>query len=174
MAANKRTTFQREQDYIEIARRYAKAEPQAAIAKDLGVTQQQISEDIKAILGRWRKVYLGAVNDKIASELAKINDLERTHWQACEDSKTVKEVTNTGKTTGKDGDRLKAELRKEDRDGNPAFLAGVMACIDRRIKLLGLDAPEKHEHAGKDGGEIVVRTITAIIPAELGQEDGAK
>jgi hypothetical protein len=31
-----------------------------------------------------------------------------------------------------------------ERLGNVAFLNTVLACIDRRCKLLGLDAPEKH------------------------------
>jgi hypothetical protein len=45
-------------------------------------------------------------------------------------------------------------MEREQRDGNPAFLAGVMSCIERRCKLLGLDAPVKSELTGKDGGPI--------------------
>jgi hypothetical protein len=33
-------------------------------------------------------------------------------------------------------------------------LAGVMSCIEKRCKLLGLDAPAKQEVTGKDGGPI--------------------
>jgi hypothetical protein len=50
-------------------------------------------------------------------------------------------------------------MEKEQRDGNPAFLAGVMSCIERRCKLLGLDAPAKAELTGKDGGPVQVDAI---------------
>jgi len=32
----------------------------------------------------------------------------------------------------------------------------VLKCIERRCKLLGLDAPIRREHSGKDGGPVVI------------------
>jgi hypothetical protein len=34
-------------------------------------------------------------------------------------------------------------MRKEGQAGNPAFLAGVLTCIERRCSILGLDAPKR-------------------------------
>lgn len=45
--------------------------------------------------------------------------------------------------TGKDGDTVKVAKRSEQRNGNLAYLSGVQWCIDRRCKILGLDAPIK-------------------------------
>ncbi len=57
--------------------------------------------------------------------------------------------------TGKDGDRIKFAKRSEQRNGNPAYLSGVQWCIDRRCKLLGLDAPIKAQiNAQLDVGEL--------------------
>lgn len=59
-----------------------------------------------------------------------------------------------------DGDgKVRVRLTTERRDGNPAFLAGVLACIDRRCRLLGLDEPQAVE----------VR-ITREIAAKLAEE----
>jgi hypothetical protein len=37
----------------------------------------------------------------------------------------------------------KVVLRKEGQAGSPAFLAGVLTCIERRCAILGLDAPKR-------------------------------
>lgn len=39
--------------------------------------------------------------------------------------------------------RLEASVSEEERPGNPVYLNGVLSCIDRQIKLLGLDAVDK-------------------------------
>ena len=41
-------------------------------------------------------------------------------------------------------------MEKEQRDGNPAFLQGVLNCIDRRCKLLGIDAPTRTDNRNYD------------------------
>ncbi len=82
---------------------------------------------------------------KKAEELAKIDALERTYWKAWRRSCKDREVQTAEKVTG-DTARSKAATRREGQSGNPAFLAGVERCIDRRCKLLGLDAPRKLEH----------------------------
>jgi hypothetical protein len=44
-------------------------------------------------------------------------------------------------------------------------LQGVGWCIERRCKLIGIDAPQKQEVTGKDGGPLVI-AIGGLDPDE--------
>ena len=55
---------------------------------------------------------------------------------------------------------------------HPKWLTIRLQCQERRAKVLGLDAAQKLEHSGKDGGpiQVDVAAIEAKIRA-LGQSD---
>jgi hypothetical protein len=86
----------------------------------VGVSQQQISDDLAEVKRRWRESADSALDERRAFELAKLDNLERVAWEAWEASKA-------------------------DSPGNPRFLAEVKRCIMARVKLLGLAAPERSE-----------------------------
>jgi len=130
------------------------------------VSQAQISMDVRTLQKRWVAAGLMDLTEAKARELAKIDELERTYWDAWEESKKARQVDTSGKT---EGGELRAQIRKETRDGNPAFLTGVGWCIDRRAKLLGLDAPTKQDITS-GGKTISVREVVVEIPKET---DGA-
>ena len=150
MAAPKRTQFQKEHDYERITAYYLKGEYQSAIAKLLGVTQQQISLDIKTIQARWRKNTTFNLDEHKSKELAKLDELERTAWDAWEKStgERTRKRTLTKGEKNKEGQIIGSggSVEVEQRDGNPAFLNMVLSCIDRRVKILGIDAPVKGEN----------------------------
>lgn len=158
MAAPKRNGLQRENDYERIAAYYLKGWSQQAIADELGLSQQQISKDIRTVQERWRNSVTLNLDEAKRRELTRIDLLEREFWSAWESSKTERTKARQESGDKKDANGrpivTKASMEKEQRDGNPAFLQGVMTCIDRRCKLLGLDAAIKNEHTGKDGGPI--------------------
>lgn len=141
MPANTRSRAQIDRDRVEVARLYLQGKYQHEIAQILEVSQQQVSYDLKAVQQAWRDMPLAQLSELKAKELARIDQLERTYWEAWEKSQQPKETTSTAK----EGEKLKVGKRSEQRNGNPAFLKGVMDCIDRRCKLLGLDAPVKSE-----------------------------
>lgn len=142
MARPKRTPEEVERDRAEIARLLVRGLTQAEIAFRLETSRQMVSYDVQIIKEAWRKSARFDMEAAIGQELGRLDELEREAWTAWAQSKLPKESTLTGQTTGKAaGNRV--EIRREQRDGNPAYLAAIMACIDRRCKLLGLDAPEK-------------------------------
>lgn len=141
MPPRKRTKPQIISDRIEVARRYLRGETQLTIANAMEVTQQQISYDLKAIQEEWRVKGTLEINILKAEELAKTDHLERTYWEAWEQSRQPHESSLAGRI----GDKHRVEKRVEQRVGNPVFLSGIQWCIDRRIKLLGLDAPVRTE-----------------------------
>ena len=150
-----RSKIQRERDRQEITRLYLRGVSQMDIAAKLGVNQSTVSRDLKAIQKQWRESALINMDEAKQRELARIDELERTYWDAwlvsCEDA----EIERIKQAGGASGDK-RAEIIKEKRgqSGNPAFLAGVERCIQLRVKIIGLEAPKKQEITGKDGGPI--------------------
>ncbi len=142
--AQKRSIIQREQDLSTIAKMYLTGSTQAEIGLHLGVTQQQISQDVKEIQKRWLDSSLRDFDELRAEQLAKIDRLETNYWAAWERSCRDRKRQRRGEKTG-DTNVEHTEFTSEGRDGNPAFLAGVDKCIERRCKLLGLDAPVKQD-----------------------------
>lgn len=144
MAQPKRTPFEREQDLAKIAQAYLVGKTQAEIAIEFKVTQQQINYDLKVLQDRWVKSSLIAIDEAKGRELAKLDNLEREYWAAWLDSKKEFRGTTAERTRGKNFG-TKVQIKKERRDGDPRYLDGVMSCIERRCKIIGLDAPIKTE-----------------------------
>lgn len=144
MAAPTRTKAQREADRTEITRLYCTGWRQVDIAAKLGVAQQQISYDLKAIFAQWRKARDGEITAWMNAELAKIDALELEYWEAwrrsCADKKRTAKTARMGTTQD-----TAATVTEETMVGNPAYLAGVQWCIERRCRILGIDAPIKSE-----------------------------
>src|SRR5262245_38479758 len=69
---------------------YCQGKSQYFIAKVIGVTQACVSKDLSALRDKWAEENSEAVGKRIAVELAKIDNVERTAWEAwdksCEDA----------------------------------------------------------------------------------------
>ena len=124
----------------EVARRYLRGEYQSAIAEAFGVTQQQISLDLKALRKAWREAAMRDTDAVVAQELAKLDLIEAEAWAAWERSKQPREVTMTEQMDGQTTQR-KASVRREGQAGNPRFLEQIQKCIEQRCALLGLGTP---------------------------------
>lgn len=143
MAAPRRSDIQIERDRLEIARLYLQGVIQVDIAARLGMTQPMVSYDLKRIKERWLESSLVNFNERISIELAKIDNLEIEYWQAWQRSMQIKESSTAKVIQDGKSERNEASTKQEQMVGNPTFLAGVQWCIDRRLKLFGLDAPLK-------------------------------
>ena len=142
MAKNERTKDQIQRDRVSIAEWYCEGKYQSWIATELKVTQQQISYDLKAIRKVWLSRQVAAFDVMVAEEIARIDHLDSTWRDAWERSQKKGEIDMVKTVTG-DKPRDEVAKRIEHRDGNPSFLTGVERCIELRVKLLGLNAPER-------------------------------
>lgn len=134
-----RTDHKKAADRAAIAAAYLRGVPQYQIAADVGLSAAQVSRDLVVLHQEWQARAAATMDTAKAAELAKLDALERTYWQAWEASTQTQKRTRIADRAG-----VKAsEVGSVTRDGNPAFLAGVLGCIDRRCKLLGVDAPER-------------------------------
>ena len=144
MARPKRTSDQAEHDYTRIARMYLQGQTQSAIAAELGLSQQQISYDLRIIRKRWLDSSLRDFDAAKAEELAKIDLIESELWEAWNASKGDKEITTHEEGDGPKGPFNKNAVKKEKSYGAIAYLNGVMECVKKRCELLGLN-PEKQK-----------------------------
>lgn len=166
MAAPKRTEFERERDLHLTTQLYLKGKTQAEIAEELNVSREQIKYDLAIIQKRWRTDTTINLDEAKQKELARIDNLERTYWEAWERTLEEKTKTRTEQSTSGKGDKdagktAKATIEKETLLGNPAYLAGVQWCISERCKILGIYAPAKVAPTTPDGKESYP---VAIVP----------
>jgi len=141
---------QREKQLAEVASRYVRGMSQWKIGQELGVTQQQISYDLKIIRQRWLESSIRDFDEARAIEVAKIDDMEREFRAAWVRSQQVKQVTHSRRKEGKDAS-TEAGVRKEEQAGDPRFADGVLKCIHMRCELLGLNAARKISVLDADG-----------------------
>jgi hypothetical protein len=157
MATKSRSPLERERDLRETAGLYLRGLTQHEIAQRLNVSRRQISYDLKVLLRRWQESALADFNAKKAAELARVDELERTYWEAWERSCQAREVTTQERIQDGDGQgdeaRRKAGVRKEQRDGNPEFLRGVERCVELRCKITGAFASLKIAPTTPNGEE---------------------
>lgn len=150
----KRTPQQRVADLILMEALHLRGASQNEIAKAISdqrpynLSRAQIAYDLADLQRQWQQQALEQRGLWVAQELAKIRNLEREYWHAWERSLLEQTRTRTEQGTtgqidkdGNPGKSAKAVIEKETPTGVPAYLAGIMACIERRCKLLGLDAP---------------------------------
>ena len=152
----RRSALQREKDLERTAELYLRGVYQTDIAAQLGVTQQTVSKDIKALQTRWQESALTNIDEMKSRELARIDELERTYWAEWEASKEERSSTTTKAVEhiGNKSQRNEATIRKEERLGDPAYLRGVQWCIERRCAIVGIDAPKRNESKTNLSGEL--------------------
>jgi len=131
-------------DRLRIADLYLKGRLQVDIAEEVGVTQATVSRDLKVLHQEWLEDAKIDFDKAKAKEIAKIDNLERIYhaaWErSCEDAETVRKKKSQ---VGEGSEHKEMVTIAKGQAGDPRFLAGVQWCIDRRCKVLGIDAPAK-------------------------------
>lgn len=177
---DRRTNLQIAQDRKEIAKLYLQGMTQASIAEKLNLSPQTVSRDIRLITKEWTKVASLDLGKARQKELARIDALELEYWAEWERSKeetksqTAKRVSR-GPDKAKGGqsekDKTPAEsllestaiVKTEERLGNPVYLAGIQRCIEIRVKLLGLNVPEKVENYNFDFSKLSDEELNQLL-----------
>lgn len=113
----------------DVARLYNRRFTQEQIAEALGVNQSTVSRDIAVLLERWQGQQQDEIDTVIARELVELDLMEKELWTQWQATKDSKVM------------RLVLDVKK------------------RRADLLGLDAPQRQEVTGKDGGDLTVKFV---------------
>lgn len=154
----KNITLNIEQRQQRVTELYCAEWTQFEIAQELKVSQPTVCNDIAAIREKMLANSLTNMTERLAKELAKLDNLERialAAWErSCEDAEEVTttkspkrglsiklkkgqiESVGAGKA---DKPTVTQEITKiKGQCGNPAFLAEARACAAQRCKLLGM------------------------------------
>jgi hypothetical protein len=159
----RREPSQLARDRRRIADLYLKGWLQADIATETGVDQSTVSRDLKTLQDEWLAAARADFDAAKAQELAKVDRLEREYWDAWGRSCKIAETETTESADDGSGApaRIKAQIRKEGQVGDPRFLTGVQWCIERRCKILGIDAPVRADVT--TGGQPVSFQVIEVV-----------
>ena len=113
MAARKRSDARREHDLKQTVGMIRRGATQTEAASALGLSQQQISHDLRGVRAEWRAQTFQEVDKLVQEELEKLQLLETQYLEGWRDSRT-------------------------NGPGNWQFLHGVLGVIKLRSELLGL------------------------------------
>jgi len=177
LAAPKRSKAQREADLARIAHLYLSGSNQYEIAKELGLSRQQITYDLQDLYGRWAESARSDIDKLKAEQLAKIDRLEREYWDAWRRSVGTHEKSITERKRG-ETQMDRAQIVKEELAGDPRFLTGVGWCIEQRCKILGLNAPQKVAPTDPSGENpymnMTDEELRAVAMGIAGDNDGSE
>jgi predicted transcriptional regulator len=127
------------------AEMYMRGLTQQEIALALGCDKSLVCRDLQEVRRQWRESAMRDWDEAVGQQLEELERLREQYWEAWERSKQDRTRRRRRKRkAGESKDSVReVSTYVEQRDGNPKFLAGVMQCIERRCKLLGLDAPTR-------------------------------
>jgi transposase len=111
------------------------------------ITIPTVYNEVKKLHSDWASDRIDQIHHAKVRELQKIDKVESTAWEAWERSCEDKIETTTRRKIGK-GTGVVIEKQIYNY-GEARYLQIVAQCIDRRCKILGIDAPKKFEHSGK-------------------------
>lgn len=155
MASESQRRLAKAERSLKVAELHLTGMPQKAIAKHLGVGVATVNRDLKAVHARWQQFAVESRNAWVAKEIERLNLVEREAWRGWRRSQKDKEKTAIKKTdTG-----TERTITREGQAGDPQFLRRVLDCITRRCDLLGLNAPQRQEHTGPNGGPIPLAAV---------------
>jgi len=143
MSARKsKNPTEREDRLRRVSDLYLARQYQSVIGERLGISQQQVSYDLRVLRDRWRVDASRQINERKQEELARIDRLEMEAWNEWERSKSSSNSeTRTEQSGGHGGELQKSTQRIQDRLGDPRYLIAIQWCIQKRVDILGIDAP---------------------------------
>lgn len=157
----KRNARQRLYDRVDTIRLHLRGDSSIEIAdwisdnRPYSITAGQIRYDLIKVRKEWVETYLTNYDELKAKELANIDELQRSYWEAWEESRKAKTTTEREKIedtmTSKKGttipsySRNKVKAIEKEEGGDPKYLVGIQWCIEQRCKILGFNAPRKYD-----------------------------
>lgn len=187
MPANKHTKTERPQVLARIALLDGRGYSQWEIAKEIGVTQPQVCQDLKKIRQQYRDEMIRAREEMVNEKVAQYNDLIRECWKAWELSKAIAERTTevhslqVPKLTEKEvkqkekvrrkAKMVKVSMTKVTEGRLPAieYLRLIEACHKAIRELKGLDEPRKVDMRTQDVTDWSVLTQGLVLGDPSGQ-----
>jgi hypothetical protein len=164
-SVRKRTFPQRDAQLVKIGEMHMQGASQLEIADKFGLSQPQVSRDLKEIYRRMAPTSASEKAKLRARWLAESALMKKKLWAAWNRSTEDKEVQTKKQVAlqGANGDagdggksaqkgaseRMEASLRSEGQCGNSSFMSELGKCLDREARVNGLNAEELELSGGK-------------------------
>jgi hypothetical protein len=164
MAAPKRSRAQRAADFILIEELSLKGKSETQIAEAVSdvrpytLSRQQIGYDLRKLAKKWQAEAVGTLDEFKAKALAEVRQLQLEYWQAWERSCQDAETETRKQRLAGEGEVKEMTKVTKGQAGDKRFLDGVQWCIERRCKILGIDAPNKTDLTS-DGKAITFHVV---------------
>jgi predicted transcriptional regulator len=155
----------------QITSLYLQGVTQAKIGRVVGISQQAVSNHLVTVREEWLRSSLRDFDAVKAEQLAKLDKVESTAWQAWQRS-----MTDASRRTSKERMEGETQVREltevvEGQSGDPRYLNVVLDCIERRCKIMGLMPTQKIALTDPSGTKPGVVGIIPINPQSL--DDGS-
>ena len=140
-----RTKLQIEEDRKNIAELFIQSYSLQQIAdeitknRDYELSTSQICRDIKFVVNQWKTDTSAFIDERMESDLMKLEKIENEAWQAWDRSKGKR----TTKTQSQTGEEITKTIKEENLIGDPKFLDVIRQVLQDRANLLGYMAPKK-------------------------------
>src|SRR5436190_3827327 len=155
----------------KVADLYLQGLSQASIAEQLEVSQTSVARDLAKIERSWRESAIRDFDAAKERELQRLALIEKNAWEGWKRScQPIQSATVDGQAA----DSQKAKRTVKHQNGQPRFLELVLECIDKRAKLLGLDAPLKVVPTTLDGQPLSKEERRAHIEAIMREHFGTE
>jgi hypothetical protein len=172
-----RSDSQATRDTVLISEMYLRHCSQWEIANKLGLDQSTVSRELKRLQTEWKERAAQNMNEAKTLELARIDALEReamAAWEKSKGSHREQLTRSRGLLDGKDKkvktvNAADMQIRQWESEGDPRYLAVALQCIERRCKILGVDAPRRRVdyQLSAQTPKPVLRRIAQGMPVDL-------
>ena len=109
----------------------------------LGVSRATIARDLFAQKEEWRQSREHDIDLAITIELKRLELIESQAWEAWEQSKGVAEKSRSSRKVQAGVETAYKQVETANQCGDPRFLNIILACVEKRCQLLGLNKPVK-------------------------------
>lgn len=162
MAKPRRKPDQVIKDQAVVAEMYLKGRTMADIADELGASINMVNYDLREVRKRWRTSAVRDFDAHREEQLARLDLIEAAAWRewerSCDDyHKRVEQGDELVEPmVDDDGENVEAPtkfVRTETggQTGDPRYMNVILSTVERRCKLLGLDAPTKVAPTNPEG-----------------------
>lgn len=132
----------RRERHARLVELYLQGHSLDAIAEQVQLSLARVDRALRSEFARWQSERNAPAETVLTTELRRLLHLEATAWLAWQDSRKPQRKSLRSKRDGK-SPQTSATVSESSSYGDPQLLRIVSYCIDRRCKLLGLDAPTR-------------------------------
>lgn len=185
-----RSDWARKEKLARVAELLVSGWTHSEIGREMGVTQQTVSEWKETIEHEWANTPTKQIMAIRNRELAKIDQLERELWAAWRKScKDAEEMTTTREGIllegAVPGDKALEQVRQQQhvkgQSGDPRYMQALIECSALRMKIVGGFAPQTHaiidwraeiSKQGQDAEAVFDWLVTQIVSNASAVVDG--